>query len=63
LLRENEDIRTVLLLAQSEKNENMDFDNTNRLIELIESLDSLNSQAKMEQSTISKVDKEVRILK
>ncbi|XP_060078678.1 coiled-coil domain-containing protein 63-like [Ylistrum balloti] len=59
LVAENEEIRTVLRLAQSEKNESMDIENTNRLMELIDNLDSFNNQAEQEVKRIAELDAEV----
>ncbi|XP_033761786.1 coiled-coil domain-containing protein 63-like [Pecten maximus] len=59
LVSENEEIRTVLRLAQSEKNENMDTENTNRLMELLDNLDSFNNQAEQEVKRIAELDAEV----
>lgn len=59
LFSENDEIRTVLRLAQSEKNDNIDLDDTRRLMELIDSLDLYNNQAEEEVKRIAQLDSEV----
>lgn len=59
LVSENEEIRTVLRLSQSEKNETKDTENTNRLMELLDNLDSFNTQAEQEVKRIAELDAEV----
>ncbi|XP_021339887.1 outer dynein arm protein 1-like, partial [Mizuhopecten yessoensis] len=59
LVAENEEINTVLNLVQSEKNENMDTEDTNRLLELIDNLDLFNAQAEQEIKRMADLDAEV----
>ncbi|XP_071152230.1 coiled-coil domain-containing protein 63-like, partial [Mytilus edulis] len=59
LSKENLDMRTVLKLAQSDKNENKDLDDTEKLFNLIESLDYYNNSIKLEKMRVNELDNEI----
>ncbi|CAC5404893.1 unnamed protein product [Mytilus coruscus] len=60
LSKENIDMRTVLKLAQSDKNENKDLEDTEKLFNLIESLDYYNNSIKLEKMRVNELDNEIR---
>ncbi|KAL5015693.1 hypothetical protein ScPMuIL_005282 [Solemya velum] len=59
LLSENTEIRTVLRLAQSEKNEGMDEESTTKLRALIAKLDAYKKQVEEEENKIKDLDNEI----
>lgn len=60
LLKENREIRTVLKLANSDKNRTIDIQDTERLVDLIDNLDIYSAQADAEEARIKELDAEVR---
>lgn len=62
LLKENREIRTVLKLANSDKNRTIDIQDTERLVDLIDNLDMYSAQADAEEARIKELDAEVQIL-
>ncbi|KAK3084854.1 hypothetical protein FSP39_020235 [Pinctada imbricata] len=60
LLNENEEIRIVLQLATSNKQQKIDTQDMSRLVGLIESLDSTNQEADVEQKRIEHLDDEIK---
>ncbi|XP_052717223.1 coiled-coil domain-containing protein 63-like [Crassostrea angulata] len=62
LLKENREIRTVLKLANSDKNRTIDIQDTERLVDLIDNLDMYNAQADAEEARIKELDAEIRSL-
>lgn len=59
LLKENREIRTVLNLANSDKNRTIDIQDTERLVDLIDNLDMYSAQADAEEARINELDAEV----
>lgn len=59
LLKENREIRTVLKLANSDKNRTIDIQDTERLVDLIDNLDMYSAQADAEEARIKELDAEV----
>lgn len=59
LLKENREIRTVLKLANSDKNRTIDIQDTERLVDLIDNLDMYSAQADAEEARINELDAEV----
>lgn len=59
LLKENREIRTVLNLANSDKNRTIDIQDTERLVDLIDNLDMYSAQADAEEARIKELDAEV----
>lgn len=59
LLKENREIRTVLKLANSDKNRTIDIQDTERLMDLIDNLDMYSAQADAEEARIKELDAEV----
>ncbi|XP_022344643.2 coiled-coil domain-containing protein 63-like [Crassostrea virginica] len=62
LLKENREIRTVLKLANSDKNRTIDIQDTERLVDLIDSLDMYNARADAEEARIQELDAEIKAL-
>ncbi|XP_061188379.1 coiled-coil domain-containing protein 63-like isoform X1 [Saccostrea echinata] len=62
LLKENIEIRTVLKLANSDKNRTIDMQDTDRLIDLLENLDIYNARADAEEARIKELDDEIKAL-
>nr|XP_011413836.2 coiled-coil domain-containing protein 63 [Crassostrea gigas] len=62
LLKENREIRTVLKLANSDKNRTIDIQDTERLVDLIDNLDMYSAQADAEEARIKELDAEIRSL-
>lgn len=60
LLKENREIRTVLKLANSDKNRTIDIQDTERLVDLIDNLDIYSAQADAEEARIKELHAEVR---
>lgn len=61
-MKENREIRTVLQLANSDKNRTIDIQDTERLVDLIDNLDMYSAQADAEEARIKELDAEVQIL-
>lgn len=61
-MKENREIRTVLKLANSDKNRTIDIQDTERLVDLIDNLDMYSAQADAEEARIKELDVEVQIL-
>lgn len=61
-MKENREIRTVLKLANSDKNRTIDIQDTERLVDLIDNLDMYSAQADAEEARIKELDAEVQIL-
>lgn len=61
-MKENREIRTVLKLANSDKNRTIDIQDTERLVDLIDNLDMYSAQADAEEARINELDAEVQIL-
>lgn len=61
-MKENREIRTVLKLANSDKNRTIDIQDTERLMDLIDNLDMYSAQADAEEARIKELDAEVQIL-
>ena len=61
LLKENREIRSVLKLANSDKNRTIDIQDTERLVDLIDSLDMYNARADAEEARIQELDAEVHL--
>lgn len=61
-MKENKEIRTVLKLANSDKNRTIDIQDTERLVDLIDNLDMYSAQADAEEARIKELDAEVQIL-
>lgn len=61
-MKENREIRTVLKLANSDKNRTIDIQDTERLVDLIDNLDMYSVQADAEEARIKELDAEVHIL-
>lgn len=61
-MKENREIRTVLKLANSDKNRTIDIQDTERLVDLIDNLDMYSVQADAEEARIKELDAEVQIL-
>lgn len=61
-MKENREIRTVLKLANSDKNRTIDIQDTERLVDLIDNLDMHSAQADAEEARIKELDAEVQIL-
>lgn len=61
-MKENREIRTVLKLANSDKNRTIDVQDTERLVDLIDNLDMYSAQADAEEARIKELDAEVQIL-
>lgn len=61
-MKENREIRTVLNLANSDKNRTIDIQDTERLVDLIDNLDMYSAQADAEEARIKELDAEVQIL-
>lgn len=61
-MKENREIRTVLKLANSDKNRTIDIQDTERLVDLIDNLDMYSAQADAEEARIKELDAEVHIL-
>lgn len=61
-MKENREIRTVLNLANSDKNRTIDIQDTERLVDLIDNLDMHSAQADAEEARIKELDAEVQIL-
>lgn len=61
-MKENREIRTVLKLANSDKNRTIDIRDTERLVDLIDNLDMYSAQADAEEARIKELDAEVQIL-
>lgn len=61
-MKENREIRTVLKLANSDKNRTIDIQDTERLVDLIDNLDMYSAQADAEEARIKELDAEVQLL-